>query len=280
MAKKAAPRLSVVTPVFNGATYIVACMDNVRDQGRDDVEHIIVDGGSTDATLELVRERMAQDPRVRLIGGPDHGQSQAMNKGMMAAMGRIVGLLNVDDDYKPGTLAIAIDMFANVPEPAFLWGACEVKVHHQPKADVWVQYPGNLVTWRMALGQRFEFHPVNPSSYFYHRSLHFAAGLYDEAEHYAMDLDFLLRVPRHLKQVLTTRTVLGTYNLLPGTKTWMDAHAGTSDARAQALYQRAADGLSVADRIRYEAARAKMQAKPKYPLVFKAIGRARRMLGS
>lgn len=238
---------------------MVACMDNVRDQQCDAVEHVVVDGGSSDGTLELIRERMLEDPRVRLIGGPDHGQSQAMNKGVMSALGPVVGILNVDDEYKPGTLALALEMFEKAAEPAFLWGACEVKVHLDPTPDVWVQYPGNLVTWRMALGQKYEFHPVNPSAYFYHRSLHFSAGLYDEAEHYAMDLDFLLRAPKHLKQVMITRTILGTYHLLPGTKTWMDAKAGTSDARAQALYRRSVQGLSAADRIRYEAVRAKMR---------------------
>ena len=91
------PVLTVATPAFNAKDHIVRCLNNVRDQARSDVEHLVIDGGSTDGTVDLVRARMEVDDRVRLLTGRDRGQSHAMNMGVMIARGDILGCLNVDD---------------------------------------------------------------------------------------------------------------------------------------------------------------------------------------
>lgn len=235
------PALSVITPTFNAARYIEACLDNVRAQDRDDVEHIVVDGGSTDGTREAVLARQAIDWRVRLIDGPDHGQSHAMNKGVVAARGGIIGMLNVDDAYLPGALARAIAELTHAPSPSLLWGALEIQnLGPNPHAFLeafpsridehgqtfWIQYPGRFEAWRLLLGWHVEPHPANPACYFYHRALHFAAGLYEEDNHYFMDHTFLLKAACHTKRVITTRDVLGRFVLHPESKTY-SASAGT-----------------------------------------------------
>jgi glycosyltransferase involved in cell wall biosynthesis len=82
---------------------LVEALDSVARQGWPEIEHIIVDGGSTDGTLELVGNR----PGLRLIVGPVEGVYDALNKGIAAATGQIVGLLNSDDTFEPGALAAA-----------------------------------------------------------------------------------------------------------------------------------------------------------------------------
>ena len=97
--------ISIVTPVFNSVRWIELCLHSVRHalQGQS-YEHIVVDGGSTDGTLEYLK----QQKDIRLIPGPDKGMYDALNKGMAAARGRILGHLNADEQYDRAGLAQAL----------------------------------------------------------------------------------------------------------------------------------------------------------------------------
>ena len=98
--------ISIVTPVFNSIRWIELCVRSVRHalQGQS-YEHIFVDGGSTDGTLEYLKQQ--QD--IRLIFGPDKGMYDALNKGMAAARGHILGHLNADEQYDRVGLDLALE---------------------------------------------------------------------------------------------------------------------------------------------------------------------------
>jgi glycosyltransferase involved in cell wall biosynthesis len=98
--------ISIVTPVFNSTRWIDLCVRSVRHalQGQS-YEHIVVDGGSTDGTLEYLKQQ--QD--IRLILGPDKGMYDALNKGMAAARGHILGHLNADEQYDRAGLDLALE---------------------------------------------------------------------------------------------------------------------------------------------------------------------------
>jgi glycosyltransferase involved in cell wall biosynthesis len=186
----AEPALSIVTPVFNGETYIEHCIENVLAQGVANVEHIIVDGGSTDGTLRLVEAYAARHPHLRLIPGPDKGQSDALNKGIRAARAKVIGILNCDDFYEPGVFGRVIELFQGRPEPSLLVANCVV--HNEVEGNRWVNRPNDLRIERLLLGTDYVQFPGNPSAYFYHKSLHDSAGFYDVDENFAMDLEFIL----------------------------------------------------------------------------------------
>lgn len=101
---------------------LAKALDSVERQGRPDVEHIVVDGGSTDGTRELV----AGKPGLRLIEGRDRGVYDALNKGIAAATGDIVGFLNSDDYYEPDAFAAAAEAFARAPEADSVCGDAQL----------------------------------------------------------------------------------------------------------------------------------------------------------
>ena len=99
---KVTPLLSIITPVYNGEKFILGCIESVVAQNCAGVEHIVVDGGSTDRTVQILREKAETHPHLRWISEPDSGQSDALNKGIALARAEYIGILNVDDFYEFG----------------------------------------------------------------------------------------------------------------------------------------------------------------------------------
>jgi glycosyltransferase involved in cell wall biosynthesis len=252
-ARGDAVSLSIITPVLNGIDRIMHCIENVRRHAVTDYEHLIVDGGSSDGTLDVVRSALDQDPHIRLLTGPDRGQSHAMNKGVAAARGAIVGFLNVDDEYLAGGPALAMANLRSAPEPSFFWGACEIDF--QGHAQNWIQQPWRLEAWRLLAGWKFGPHPVNPSSYFYHRSLHDAAGPYREDEHFVMDLEFIARAAPFLRSVVLTDQLIGRFHNAPGTKTHAYVQRPDREAHETRLLAPLRHRLSPWDRVKCETCR-------------------------
>src|SRR5579862_3094597 len=114
------PDLSVITPSYNCAEFIEDALQSVARQERVAVEHIIVDGASTDGTADIVRPH----PGLRWVSEPDRGQSDAINKGFRLAAGELVGWLNADDYYLPGSLAAIAEAGRQHPEADIIYGDC------------------------------------------------------------------------------------------------------------------------------------------------------------
>jgi glycosyltransferase involved in cell wall biosynthesis len=227
-AGAATPQISVITPVLNAEASILACMENVSSQACDAVEHLIVDGESTDGTLRIVQEYAASHPHVRWVSRKDTGQSEAMNRGVALARGEVVGFLNADDAYEPGVLRKVCEKFSKLRVGSFL--VADVNVHQQDGA-VYTNRPAKLELFDLLL-ERGE-HPFNPAAYFYHKGLHLLAGPYDESEDHVMDLDFLLRA-LPLANKLRVDEVWGNMRYVPGTKTFDDKVDGMARARVEA----------------------------------------------
>jgi glycosyltransferase involved in cell wall biosynthesis len=116
------PTITVVTPSFNAAATIAETLRSVREQDYPHVECLVVDGGSTDGTVEILAS--AED--VRFVSEPDRGLSHAMNKGVDMASGSLVGWLNADDIYLPGALRAVGEAFAARPEAQWATGRCRI----------------------------------------------------------------------------------------------------------------------------------------------------------
>ena len=103
------PKISIVTPVFNQVDYIETTIQSVLNQNYPNLEYIVVDGGSTDGTIDIIKKYGSQI--TKWISEPDQGLYYAMNKGLRLCSGDIVGILNSDDIYYPDTLSIVNTYF-------------------------------------------------------------------------------------------------------------------------------------------------------------------------
>jgi glycosyltransferase involved in cell wall biosynthesis len=228
--------LSIITPVFNGIRYIESCIVNVIEQACPDVEHIIVDGGSTDGTVEIIKDYAERYGHIRWVSEKDKGQSDAMNRGIQMAGGAVLGFLNVDDYYEPGALQEARDLIKGLPEPSLLVGNCNMWGDNGKILGI--NKPAHLELTQLLTADESMFpFPVNPSAYFYHKSLHDIIGMYDTNEHYTLDLDFILRASMHLKPVYVDKG-FGNFRYIEGTKTFDDMKYDSGKNRFRQLIKK------------------------------------------
>lgn len=238
-------RISVITPVFNGERYIETCIQNVISQNDPHAEHIIVDGGSSDGTVEIIKKYAESHPHIRWASEHDRGQADAMNHGLALAKGSIVSFLNVDDYYEPGTLLRVGKIIKTLPEPAFLAGNCNI--WDEKNQLLAVNKPRRLHFRDLLIGNGIFVFPVNPSAYFYHKSLHDRVGLYDVMDNYSMDLDFILRAVQ-VANVKYVDEVFGNFRLIPGTKTYEDQKE-QGGARAEMVFRKYEIRLGFSEKI-------------------------------
>jgi len=228
------PDLSIITAVYQGRKYIASCIESVIDQRYDAVEHIIIDGGSTDGTIEIVTSYLQKYPHIRFISEKDKGQSDALNKGIKLAQSKIIGILNVDDFYEPDVFKNINDYFSKLNEPALLVGNCN-RLGEDGKI-IAVNKPQKLRQIDLLLGWSINEIPCNPSAYFYHRSLHEKIGYYDETDHYSMDVRFILNAVA-AAHVLYVDKCWGNYRYIPGAKTYEDIKTGGNKERVALLLE-------------------------------------------
>ena len=206
--------ISVITPVYNGERFIEYCIKNVIDQACPEIEHIIMDGGSTDRTVDIIEHYAEKYSHIRWVSERDRGQSDAMNKGIALAKGEIIGVLNADDFYEPNTLNRILEIFQYLPEPSLAVGNCNIWSFNNELEHI--NKPSDLRITSL-LSEKSCF-PYNPSAYFYHKSLHKKIGFYKVDEHYTMDLHFLIKAVQVAKVKYVNET-LGNYRHVKGAKT-------------------------------------------------------------
>ncbi len=203
------PTISVVTPTLNQAAYLEQTLHSVHDQRYPKLEHIVVDGGSTDGTvaiLERWNERLTW-----WVSEPDRGQTHALNKGFAHARGEVWAYLNSDDVYADNALWIAGRFFADHPEVDLLHGRCDIlgedgsvqRSHlariqsHVDALDLWNiwfqqgQFVQPEVFWRAPAGD----------------------ATFDESYNYAMDYDYWVRLLREGAAVAAIEQTLAGFRL-------------------------------------------------------------------
>ncbi|MDO8716339.1 MAG: glycosyltransferase [Dehalococcoidales bacterium] len=119
------PLVSIITPVRNGIKYLPECIQSVLDQSYPNIEHVIVDGVSTDGTLEMLADYKSKYPdQIKFISEPDKSAGEAWIKGVRIAKGSILGWLGADDTYAPDAVQKVVNFFETNHDAYFMFGGC------------------------------------------------------------------------------------------------------------------------------------------------------------
>ncbi|MGH2906457.1 MAG: glycosyltransferase family 2 protein [Solirubrobacterales bacterium] len=188
------PTISVVTPTYNAIGTIRETLASIQSQGFEGLDHVVVDGGSTDGTVELLEEEAAAG-RLRFVSEPDNGLSDAFNKGVRMATGDVVGWLNADDTYEPGALQAVAQAFS---ESDAEWGVgrCKIMGDDGAESRKAVTAYKNFMLRRFSLGRYLTNNFVSSPSTFVRRVVLDEIGVLDERFKYSADYDLWLRLAR------------------------------------------------------------------------------------
>ena len=190
-------RISVVTPSFEQAQFLDETMASIHDQSYPNLEHIVIDGGSTDRSVDILRENEAR--LDYWVSEPDEGQTDALIKGFARSTGDIQCWLNSDDLFEPWTLSEVASYFERHPEVGFVYGD-----------STWIDQEGSVIKpKREHAFNRFiwmyDHNFIPQPSAFWRRSLYEQVGGLDPSFDLAMDADLWIRFaektkPRHVRR--------------------------------------------------------------------------------
>ncbi len=186
--EKEIPLVSVVTPSYNQAEFIEETILSVLNQDYRNIEYIIIDGGSNDGSVDVIRK---YERRLAYwVSEPDRGQSQALNKGIACATGDILFWLNADDLCLPGTFSRVAEAFSQQPPPRIVIGQTYVI---DGEGKLCGELRSQFTSWADYATRKCNIRQV---AAFFDRKLFDELGAVDESLEYSMDTDLLLRFTR------------------------------------------------------------------------------------
>jgi glycosyltransferase involved in cell wall biosynthesis len=180
------PLVSIVTPSFNQATFLEETIRSVLEQDYPRIEYIIVDGGSSDGSLEIIRSY--QDELYNWISESDMGQTDAVNKGFDLATGEVFAWLNSDDTYLPGAVSEAVNFLQSNPHIGMVYGKAYYINENSERVAL---YPAGPTDQR---GLRRGVNTIPQQTMFFRSQLWKMVGPLDPSFYYAMDYDLWTRI--------------------------------------------------------------------------------------
>lgn len=189
-AKKNLPKISVITPSFNQGHFIKETIDSVLNQDYPNLEYIVMDGGSTDETVKILK---SYGKKLTWVSQKDRGQADAINKGVKKSSGEIVMYINSDDVMLPGTLKLVGERFAADESLMWLTGGYEIIDESGREIQSFVSFYKRMLrsfpTFKLLSIANYIIQP----STFWRRALMDENGFFDKDLHLCMDYDFWMR---------------------------------------------------------------------------------------
>lgn len=187
------PAITIITPSFNQARFIERTIRSVLDQDYPNLEYIVIDGGSRDGTVDILRK---YEGRLTWISERDKGQADAINKGINRSTGDIIAYLNSDDVYEKDALARVAGYFSVHPDAMWLTGKCRIIDERDREVRRPITAYKNLMLRHFSYSLLLVTNPVSQPATFWRREALREIGLFDEDQHLVMDYDYWLRMGR------------------------------------------------------------------------------------
>jgi len=180
------PLVSIITPSFNQSRYVEATINSVLSQDYPNIEYLIVDGGSQDGTVEIIKKY--EDKLAWWVSEKDKGQTDAINKGFARAKGEILAWLNSDDTYEPGAINAAVRYLQEHPQVGMVYGDCNF-INEDGRV---IGKFGSAQTNQHLLRQGYVHIPQQ--TMFFRADLWKKVGPLDPSFYFAMDYDLWTRI--------------------------------------------------------------------------------------
>jgi glycosyltransferase involved in cell wall biosynthesis len=233
-------KISILTICYNAEVYIERAIQSVMQQRYADWEHIIVDGGSTDGTVDVLKKYN----HLKWISEPDQGQSDAMNKAFSLSGGDIIGYLNADDYYYEDVFSEAAQLFLSPISPDVVTGRLQILLNDK------VVYRDAVDDYKDITHFWLHKFPANPVCYFYKRELQLKTGCFPVNNHQTMDYWFLLRSFNHRK-ICKIDKEFGVFDLHADTKTFASLSDNSLNDKLLCEYLDYARTLSLPERLKF-----------------------------
>ena len=209
-------KISIITTNYNTSKYLEKTILSVLNQKGDfDLEYIITDGGSTDGSLEIIKQ---YKNRIKYISEKDKGQSDGINKGLRMATGDVVAFLNADDIYTEGTLNKVAKYFKKNPDCMWLTGYCKIIDENGKEIRKYITEYKNSKLRRFSFNQLLIEDSISQPATFWKRELLDEFGYLDESLHFAMDQDLWARFAKKYRLHLL-KDYLSEFRFTSDTKT-------------------------------------------------------------
>jgi glycosyltransferase involved in cell wall biosynthesis len=208
-------KVSIVTPSLNQGAYLAETLESIRIQNYADVEHLVLDGVSTDGTVALLQTRTGPEwQHLHWISERDGGCTQALNKGIRLATGDIIGWLNSDDRYRAGCLETVAKVFAQNPDIDIVYGDFtfmdEQGSHLRVRREIEFS---RLVLFYHRISS------IPSTSTFFRRRIFDEGNFFDESLQFAMDYEFFVRLANKGYRFKHVHALLADFRLHPASKT-------------------------------------------------------------
>jgi glycosyltransferase involved in cell wall biosynthesis len=185
------PKISIITPSLNQFEFIERTIESVLSQDYPNLEYIVMDGGSTDGTVEILKK---YGKKIVWRSEMDKGQGDAINKGLKLAKGEILAYLNSDDSYFPGALKSAAEFFIKNPQVMWVFGKCRIIDEKDKEIRASITAYKNFWLRRYHYKTLLVLNYISQPAVFWRRKAYREIGEFDSKEYWELDYDYWLRL--------------------------------------------------------------------------------------